>query len=270
MCRIIYLSVVGLLLSSLTPPSARAADPASLDKRARKACLTGDFRKGAEILSQMYIDTGEATYLFNLGRCYEQNHRWQEALDAFREYRRKAGNLSPAEAADTEKHIADCELFLAKEEAKRSPPTPPVVAPGVAASSASALPASEASGPVAGVATEAAPAAAGGGGAGLRTVGIVLGAAGAASLVAGLLLNLQANRLADEVNDDYSRSKASTRSTYETLSWIGYGVGAAALVAGGISYGVGVKRRGASAASAPTVSPVVGPQRAGLILQGAF
>jgi hypothetical protein len=73
----------------------------SLGKVAKNACLPGDFRKGAEVLTQLQIDTDDPTYLFNLGRCYEQNHQWLEALDAFREYKRKASKLTKAEVADT-------------------------------------------------------------------------------------------------------------------------------------------------------------------------
>ncbi len=53
----------------------------------------GDHQKGAEILVRLFIQTRDPVYLFNQGRCYQQNHRWAEALGRFREYLRKAPNL---------------------------------------------------------------------------------------------------------------------------------------------------------------------------------
>lgn len=277
MAKVLLASTCALFLAVglPRPPCARAESPKALDKAAKKACLSGDPRKGAEILTQLFVDTEDATYLFNLGRCYEQNHRWQEALDAFREYKRKAPKVSRVVAADTDKHIADCEIFLAKEEAKTMPqPTPAPVGQGATAAPVpmNALP-SQAMAPLppTDVATASVPVATpAASGAGLRIAGIVVGGVGVATAVAGLLFNLQANSLADEVNQHYSRSKDSTRSSYETLSWVGYGVGAAAIVAGGICYVLGVRQRSASAAGAVGVVPAIGREQAGLVLQGAF
>jgi hypothetical protein len=278
MRRLLFLSTVGLLMAISLPSAAGAVDWKALDKAAKKACLTGDFRKGADILTQLYVDTDDPTYLFNQGRCYEQNHRWQEALDSFREYKRKVKKLTRAEAADTERHIADCELFIAKEEAKKlaqpTPVSPPPLGTATAATPARADASSNhpsASEPAAGVATVAVPTAASeSAGVGLRTVGIVLAGVGVVSVVAGVLLNVQANSLADGVNQHYSRSKASTHSSYETLSWVGYGLGAAAIVSAGICYVLGVRQRGSSSAPDVAVLPAAGRGQGGLILEETF
>jgi hypothetical protein len=112
-------------LSSLTWPSqARAKDPP--DTEALKACTTGNVRRGVEILTDLYVHSNDPTYLFNQGRCYEQNHQWQSAIDRFREYLRKTPRLSKKLTADTEKHIDECKRYLAEEE-RKTVSTPQVV-----------------------------------------------------------------------------------------------------------------------------------------------
>lgn len=278
MQRLFFSSTLGLLVALSLLPCARAKKPMVLDKAAKKACLTGDFRKGVEILTQLYIDTDDPTYLFNQGRCYEQNHQWQEALDAFREYKRKATKLTKAAAADTEKHMADCELFLAKEEAKKSaqlvPASPsPAGVVGDAAAQAE-VPGGQpiASQPAAVVATVAVPATPSENpGVGLRTLGGVLAGVGAASVLTGVLLNLKANSLADEINQHYSQSKVSTRSSYETWGYVVYGVGATAIVGGATLYYLGWR----SARTLPpnarvSLVPMLTPDSQSLVLHGSF
>jgi hypothetical protein len=79
------------------------------ERAARKACLTGDPKRGVDILADLFIDTDDPTYIYNQGRCFEQNSRYEEAITKFREYLRKAGSASAADKADAEKHIADCQ-----------------------------------------------------------------------------------------------------------------------------------------------------------------
>lgn len=85
------------------------------EKAARTACLMGNYQKGAEILVQLFIQTRDPVYLYNQGRCYQQNHRWTEALDRFREYLRKAPDLDDRAKKDTRTHIAECEAHLPKD-----------------------------------------------------------------------------------------------------------------------------------------------------------
>jgi tetratricopeptide (TPR) repeat protein len=119
------------LATLLVTADAFAAKTATRDKQARKACLSGDYAKGVSILTDLYIETGDATYLYNQGRCYEQNVRYVEAAERFREYLRKAPKLTGTEQAEVEKHIADCEVAIAKsrppEPAPASQPLPPPV-----------------------------------------------------------------------------------------------------------------------------------------------
>jgi hypothetical protein len=118
--KILMVLSVGMLGSQ----PAFAAKAASLEKQAMKACLSGDYLKGVSILADLFVETGDATYLWNQGRCYEQNVRYVEAAERFREYLRKAPKLSAKVREETERHIADCEAAIAKSR-PADPPLPP-------------------------------------------------------------------------------------------------------------------------------------------------
>jgi hypothetical protein len=137
-----WITLATLTAGLLASLGAFAAGPNVLDKQAKKACLSGDYVKGVSILAELFVDTGDPTYLYNQGRCYEQNVRYVEAAERFREYLRKARRLKPDDRAEVESHIADCEAAIAKARPPEpAPPAPapqplpalaPVVAPGPA------------------------------------------------------------------------------------------------------------------------------------------
>jgi opacity protein-like surface antigen len=116
----------------LVPASAQAqAGREAQERAAKKACLVGDTARGVEILTDLFVDTNDPTYIFNQGRCYEQNRLYEQAISRFREYLVKAKNASPEERADASKHITDCQAYMAEAEAKKvasaaaEPPPPP-------------------------------------------------------------------------------------------------------------------------------------------------
>jgi hypothetical protein len=111
-----------LTASVVASQPAFAAKTAALDRQAKKACLSGDYAKGVSILADLYVETGDATYLYNQGRCYEQNVRYVEAAERFREYLRKAKKLSASERGEVETHIAQCEAAIAKSRPAEPPP----------------------------------------------------------------------------------------------------------------------------------------------------
>ena len=104
---------------------AFAAKAEDLDKQAQKACLSGDYLKGVSILTDLYLETEDATYLYNQGRCYEQNVRYVEAAERFREYLRKAKRLSKRDREEAYQHIAECDVAIAKTRVAEAPPPPP-------------------------------------------------------------------------------------------------------------------------------------------------
>ena len=106
-----------------------------------------------------------------------------------------------------------------------------------------------------------------------RLLGLLTAASAAvAALVAAAVLNVKANSMIDEMettNNGYSSAKANDRKTYESLSWVGYGVGAACVATGAVLFGIGLKS-GGSASTSVALLPVVGPGQAGVSLAGGF
>jgi len=276
---------------------AHAAGRQAQERAARKACLSGDYAKGASILSDLFIDTKNPTYIFNQGRCFQQNHRYEDAISRFKEYLRVEKNISPEDKADTQKHIADCKEQLGGgaqpaapvprtepaapvvSEAPAAPATPPapaatqapLAAPTVATQVAAPPPPGAqppiASTPVAQKTGARSPSEAG---SGLRTAGIVLAATGGAGLVTGVIFNLKFNSLTSDMKkpDGYTSGKASDRNTYRTMAWTGYGVGAACLATGVALRYLGSRRAVGSVEVA--LVPALAPGQAGALLQGAF
>jgi len=244
-------------------PAGKSTNRKVMEKEARKACITGDVRKGIDLLGDLFVETRDINYVYNQGRCFEQNHRWEEALDRFREYLRKSPHLSATEKVDVETHILECET----EQAKLVPPPPAPIAPPPPAPAPTLLPASAATVTLAAPLAVAEPHSA----TGLRTAGIVTAAVGLAALTGGLVFNILGNSLTNELGKNWDRDKASRRDSYETLGWVGYGVGAAALVTGTTLMIVG----GGSIQPARTVpavslTPVMCPGFAALSLRGSY
>jgi hypothetical protein len=239
----------------------RAGTKEAKERAAKKACLAGDASAGVAILIDLYLDTNDTTYLFNQGRCLEQNRRYEDAIGRFREYLVKSKSLRADEKADTDKHIAACESYLkgskAPEAAKPAEVTKPAVEPQPVVQRA---PAQEVISLPAG--------SSGGEGAGLRTAGLTVAAVGGAGLVAGLVLNLKVNSMTSDLEGNYRLAGDATRKNYKTAGWVAYGAGAVCLVGGAILYYLGWRR--GQAASSVAVLPMVGPDLAGTSLVGAF
>jgi hypothetical protein len=238
-------------------------DRSNRERAARKACLTGDYTKGAEILADLFIDTKNPTYIFNQGRCFEQNRQYDEAISRFQEYLRASGttDLDPGDRAAAERHIVDCKGALA-EERDKAPATAP-------APFAAPAPDPE---PRASVATQAeSPAATAGSGAGLRIGGIVVGSLGVAAVAAGVIFNLKANSTISDMKSvgGYSPSRDTDRKTYQTVAWVGYGAGAACILTGALLYTVGFKQAG-NASHDLALLPAISDSHAGVALTGGF
>ena len=79
----------------LKAPRARARARA----RARgKLFAAGDYRQALEIYVKLYAETLHPTYLRNIGRCQQNLGEAEKAISSFREYLRKAKDLTPSSA----------------------------------------------------------------------------------------------------------------------------------------------------------------------------
>jgi hypothetical protein len=271
---------LGLLVGSLAlwslAPTARAQDREVQERTARKACLSGDYATGVGILSDLFLDTRNPTYIFNQGRCYEQNNRNEEAIARFREYLRKATNISPADRADTERHIADCQALLSNPapppaEAVQPSPAAGLAPVSLAAPSAAATPASP---PVSveqrGVASRAATP--GRPGLGLRIAGIACGVVGAALVGMGIYYYTQARSISDKVSrtTNPSASDQQEGKDAEAMQWVFYGAGAGMLATGAVLYLLGRHFAASEGGGESRIAPMVGPGLAGISARGTF
>jgi hypothetical protein len=233
----------------LAVPPVKAASVESRERVAKKACLAGDVAKGVAILADLYVTTDNPVFIFNQGRCFEQNGKYEEAIIRFREFLLKNQDKGNPSDPSAEKHIANCQALLDSQRQRDKPassaapaPTaapPPAAAPSPAPSAAPAL------GPAAGaVVVSPQPAQQAGlanPGVGLRVAGIAAVAVGLAGIATGIALNVKANSIASdlETNRPYLRSREDTRASYETWGWVGYGVGGACLAGGAVLYYLG-------------------------------
>ena len=156
-------------------PLRRRAGRARSEKLAKPAWLETT-RKGVAILSSLFVDTKNPTYVFNQGRCFEQNRRYEDAIARFDEYLQTGSmNLTPDDKRAAEQHMAHSKEMLDRERA--TSPEPVVARPTPAVTTTDA-PAAESSPPEV-VRTESRPTSAATG-SGLRIAGIVTTSAGVA------------------------------------------------------------------------------------------
>jgi hypothetical protein len=94
---------------------------------------------------------------------------------------------------------------------------------------------------------------------------------GVAATAAGVLLNLKANALSNDMATTVGNYEArnTDRKNFETMAWVSYGVGAACVVTGAILYIVG-RKTGGDSSTGVALLPTIGPGQAGALLTGGF
>ena len=97
------------------PATAAAAGAEDQDLKARKLFAAGDYRQALEIYVNLYAETLHPTYLRNIGRCQQNLGEADKAIGSFREYLRKAKDLSPAQRQEIEGYIAEMEELKRKQ-----------------------------------------------------------------------------------------------------------------------------------------------------------
>jgi hypothetical protein len=256
-----------ILATALVGPAARAQRPENRERTARTSCLSGDYAKGVAILSELFVDTRDPTHIYNQGRCFEQNRRYEDAIGRFQEYLRVGRKLSTEEISEAKKHIADCQQLLADQgnTAQRPSGAEVTVKPSGPETDRDATVAPPPDVTARPTESPARP------GRGLRTAGIIVGAGGVAGVVAGALLSLKANSLASDMEklDGYTPDRESSQSSYRNLGMVAYGVGAACIVTGGVLYLLGL-RKAPTKTPGTAFAPIIAPGVAGAALRGAF
>jgi hypothetical protein len=258
----------------LVAAPALGANRRAQEKAARKACLTGDYTKGVSILADLFVETREPIYLFNQGRCFEQNRRYEDAVARFEEYLRagETTSLKSDDRAAAEKHIADCRSHVPEDPSKAQAAAPPSFVPPPPTATPVPEPA-PAPGRVVDIVEQPKPRPEPPKGrSGLLTAGIIVGVVGVAAVGVGVGFNVKANSLVTDMEtkvDRYSKNNESAQKDYQALAWVGYLGGAALVATGAVFVAVGATSRRRSPSNVALV-PAVGPDRAGLLIRGGF
>ena len=209
--------VIAGFTAAATIARAQPEDPRAIE--ARKACAVGDVARGVALLADYLATTDDVTAIYNMGRCYQQNGRPDKALLQFREYLRKARNLTADDRREIAGHIEELQADQR------------VAAAGVGG--AGAAPTGLSGSPGAGDRDR---------GRKLRAAGLAVGAAGAAGAAAGLFFGLRARSLEEQITRAATFDEEDNRAgkTAHTMQFVMYGVGAAAIAGGAALYWLGL------------------------------
>jgi tetratricopeptide (TPR) repeat protein len=286
--RLSHSAVLGLSISLALAQTAWAASDDAKVRAARKACLSGSYQNGVELLTDLFISTNNPVYIYNQARCYEQNGRYEESINSFREYLRK-GNPTAEERAETEQHIADCQALLGQKPnlapvletkpevaATARPPYAPVreaeaggkvETAGQQPIASNVLAGSNTSGQVAAGSTPTPSHS----GRGLRIAGLISAVVGVGATATGVYFYTRAKSYSDKVSNEPVRnpSDESAGKNAETMQWVFYGLGGVALATGTVLYVLGWPGADNPGATAG-IAPLVAPGLAGISAQGVF
>ena len=250
------LALAAIVVVVSLAPAARAQQDtreltAKREQEAKRACLANQPDRGIELLAELYAETNDPTYIYNQGRCYQQNGRAADALIRFREYLRKATAIDAADKASVERVIGELE----QQEQARQAAAAPTSAPTPAATVTSPAPEPRADRRQ------------------LRIAGIAVAGLGAVALAGGIYFGLRTQQLSDEVSADakrmmFSQSKYDEGTRAEILQWVGYAVGGVALATGAVLYVVGAGMFGGE--TTVSAAPVLGPREAGASVRIRF
>jgi hypothetical protein len=254
MMRTLGLLVCGLLAGQVAQAQESGVDPRVGE--AKTACAAGNVQKGIELLAELYTATNDPIWIFNQGRCYHQNAQLVQALSRFKEFLRKSKGTPDEDVKDAQNYITEIETEQQKERSLSGAASTATEATNTLSTQAPA--------------PEPKP------GRGLRYAGVGVGIFGVAALASGVVFGLLVRQTQNQVEDQTKSGvvdssaisgKLSDGYRYETLQWISYGVGAAAVVAGSLLYWMGT---GSAETSSARVSPMFMTNGAGASLQMAF
>jgi tetratricopeptide (TPR) repeat protein len=229
--------------------AGHSSEAATLDPReltARKEFAAGRYAQSVELFAELFAETGEAVFLRNIARCYQKMQRPDEAISNFQEYLSKA-NVSPAERAEIAAYVRQMEELKrerAQSDGNRAAaagesekPANRIMADRSFGPSPVAAPSAPASVSPVATATSTSETMQSSEGAGQwRTAGITTAIGGVALIGTGIGFGLAARAAADDVRRQWNLARHRAGQRYETLQWVSYGIGAAALATGGLMY----------------------------------
>jgi tetratricopeptide (TPR) repeat protein len=216
----------------------------------------GDYLAAAGEYQAAYELSKLPGLLYNVAQSYRLGGEKQKAVDAYRLFLERAPDHQLAAVARGHLEALERELAAART-AQPAPAEPAEPAPGTQSEL-----------------TAAAPAAAPAPGRGLRIAGLVTAGAGLVALGAALHYGIEARKASDAISDNDEGWTDSLLDRYdegeaaETRMFVLSGVGAAALVTGGVLYYLG--RRAGQAEASVTVGALPAAGGAAAVVRGAF
>jgi hypothetical protein len=130
LCRALALRVAVVTSLVFSTPDALQAAPSSnpREMRALEAYAAGRYRDALDLYVELYATELHPTYLRNIGRCYQNLEDPARAISSFREYLRKAKQLSREERKEIEGYIGEMQELERKRgsaaPASSEPPPP--------------------------------------------------------------------------------------------------------------------------------------------------
>src|SRR5881394_1367786 len=167
---LLLLAVVASAAAAL-PARAQAPATEARDLKGRAEFAAGRYHEAVEIYASLYAETLHPTYLRNIGRCYQNLGEPDRAIASFRDYQRKAKDLTAEQRTEVEGFIKEMQDLKAQRAAASDKAAAP---PAVARDRGEAAP-----GP-------------------WRTTGLVIAGAGAVGVAVGVIYALGAKRSNDQ------------------------------------------------------------------------
>jgi hypothetical protein len=118
--KLLVALIVALSLAGLGRAAQAADDRRELEARALFA--KGEYAQALDLFAKLFAEKVDPIYLRHIGRCYQQLRQPEKAIDAFREYLRRA-HVKPREREEVEGFIRDMQALQATQPA--APPTEP-------------------------------------------------------------------------------------------------------------------------------------------------
>ena len=270
--------VAGLVALGLVPTAAGAQARDVRAKEAKTACAAGDVAKGDRLLGELYTATKDPTWIFQQGRCLQQNKASAQALERYQEYLGKAKTAAKSGAAtktvaEAEGHVKTLEAEIAAQNKKPTPSEPAPAAEAAPSAAEQATSAPPPAAPQAVAATAPAPAS-GSGGRGLVVAGVGLEILGAAALITGGVFSYLVHKQGSDAADMTSAGKVALGSDLRTkqadgnhfshMQWVFYGIGGVAAATGLALHIIGSPK--SSAKPTAQLTPALSPSAWGLTL----
>lgn len=189
------------------------------EREALVACETGDAKRGVGLLAVLYAETLDSTYVFNQARCYQKSNLPADADGKFREYLRLTKEPDGELAQRARAFMAEYQAETQRETTRITRRDSDTRGDGSAGREA---------------------------GAALRNGAIVAGALGIVGIGAGAYFTLKMREKERTINGKIKenpsideallKDERAAGQRFETLQYVGYGIGAASLTAGGVFF----------------------------------